>query len=35
MEKKLKHEQNKLSRRVLLAKQKGINLFEVKNYQKP
>ncbi|WP_108307563.1 IS200/IS605 family element RNA-guided endonuclease TnpB [Metalysinibacillus jejuensis] len=34
MEKKLKREQRKLSRRALLAKQKGINLFEVKNYQK-
>lgn len=34
MEKKLKREQRKLSRRALLAKQKGINLFEAKNYQK-
>ncbi|EHK9937563.1 transposase [Enterococcus faecium] len=34
MEKKLKHEQRKLSRRSLLAKQKGINLFEASNYQK-
>lgn len=34
MEKKLKREQRKLSRRVLLAKKKGINLFEAKNYQK-
>ncbi|CAI3366621.1 IS200/IS605 family element transposase accessory protein TnpB [Enterococcus cecorum] len=34
MEKKLKSEQRKLSRRALLAKQKGINLFEAKNYQK-
>ncbi|MHA4772221.1 IS200/IS605 family element RNA-guided endonuclease TnpB [Enterococcus faecium] len=33
MEKKLKREQRKLSRRVLLAKQKGINLFEARNYQ--
>jgi putative transposase len=34
MEKKLKREQRKLSRRALLAKQKGKNLFEAKNYQK-
>ena len=34
MSKKLKREQRKLSRRALLAKQKGINLFEAKNYQK-
>jgi putative transposase len=34
MEKKLKREQCKLSRRGLLAKKKGINLFEAKNYQK-
>jgi putative transposase len=34
MEKKLKREQRKLSRRALLAKQKGTNLFEAKNYQK-
>lgn len=34
MEKKLKREQRKLSRRALLAKNKGINLFEAKNYQK-
>jgi putative transposase len=34
MEKKLKREQRKLSRRALLAKQKGISLFEAKNYQK-
>ncbi len=34
MEKKLKREQRKLSRRALLAKQKGINLFEAKNYRK-
>ncbi|SMJ14530.1 IS200/IS605 family element RNA-guided endonuclease TnpB [Enterococcus faecium] len=33
MEKKLKREQRKLSRRALLAKQKGINLFEARNYQ--
>lgn len=33
MEKNLKREQHKLSRRALLAKQKGINLFEAKNYQ--
>lgn len=34
MSKKLKREQRKLSRRALLAKQKGINLFEARNYQK-
>lgn len=34
MAKKLKREQRKLSRRALLAKKKGINLFEAKNYQK-
>ncbi|OTO50600.1 transposase [Enterococcus faecium] len=34
MEKKLKREQRKLSRRALLAKNKGIKLFEAKNYQK-
>ncbi|MGM0336945.1 IS200/IS605 family element RNA-guided endonuclease TnpB [Enterococcus sp. AZ008] len=34
MEKKLKREQRKLSRRGLLAKKKGINLFEAKKYQK-
>ncbi|MDN5982205.1 MAG: IS200/IS605 family element RNA-guided endonuclease TnpB [Lactococcus lactis] len=34
MEKKLKREQRKLSRRALLVKQKGINLFEARNYQK-
>ena len=34
MEKKLKREQRKLSRRALLAKQKGIPLSEAKNYQK-
>lgn len=34
MEKKLKREQRKVSRRALLAKQNGINLFEAKNYQK-
>ena len=34
MEKKLKREQCKLSRRALLAKQKGIDLFEASNYQK-
>ncbi|MGL9966458.1 transposase [Enterococcus sp. DIV1614a] len=33
MEKKLKREQRKLSRRALLAKKKGINLFEAKNYK--
>ncbi|EGO8651867.1 transposase [Enterococcus faecalis] len=34
MAKKLKREQRKLSKRALLAKKKGINLFEAKNYQK-
>ncbi|GAB2484550.1 IS200/IS605 family element RNA-guided endonuclease TnpB [Alkalibacterium psychrotolerans] len=34
MEKKLKREQRKLSRRALLAEKNGINLFEAKNYQK-
>ncbi|HFX3760703.1 TPA: IS200/IS605 family element RNA-guided endonuclease TnpB [Enterococcus faecium] len=34
MEKKLKREQRKLSRRGLLAKKKGVHLFEAKNYQK-
>lgn len=34
MEKKLKREQRKLSRRASLAKKKGVNLFEAKNYQK-
>lgn len=34
MEKKLKCEQRKVSRRTSLAKKKGINLFEAKNYQK-
>src|SRR5699024_242004 len=34
MEKKLKREQRKLSRRALNAKKAGINLFEAKNYQK-
>lgn len=34
MAKKLKREQRKLSRRALLAKQRGFNLFEAKNYQK-
>ncbi|EOT40567.1 IS200/IS605 family element RNA-guided endonuclease TnpB [Enterococcus columbae] len=34
MEKKLKREQRKLSRRALLAKKKGIPLSESKNYQK-
>ena len=33
MEKKPKCEQRKLSRRALLAKQKGINLLEASNYQ--
>lgn len=34
MEKKLKREQRKLSRRALIAKKKGVNLLEAKNYQK-
>lgn len=34
MEEKLKREQRKLSRRALLAKQKGIDLVDAKNYQK-
>ena len=34
MEKKLKREQRKLSRRALVAKKKGVNLFDAKNYQK-
>ena len=34
MEKKLKQEQRKLSKRALLAKQRGDNLSEAKNYQK-
>ncbi len=34
MEKKLKREQRKLSRRALHAKKNGINLFDAKNYQK-
>ncbi|MDR1567839.1 MAG: transposase [Streptococcaceae bacterium] len=34
MAKKLKREQRKLSKRALLAKKKGINLFDAKNYQK-
>ena len=34
MEKKLKREQRKLSKRALLAKNKGIPLYEAKNYQK-
>lgn len=34
MEKKLKREQRKLSKRALLAKKRGINLFEANNYQK-
>ncbi|MFF2879017.1 IS200/IS605 family element RNA-guided endonuclease TnpB [Gottfriedia sp. NPDC057991] len=34
MEKKLKREQRKLSRRALHAKQNGINLLDAKNYQK-
>lgn len=34
MEKKLKREQRKLSRRALLAKNKGTNLFEAKKLSK-
>ncbi|KIX89905.1 transposase [Staphylococcus microti] len=34
MEKKLRREQRKLSKRALLAKKKGVHLFEAKNYQK-
>src|SRR5699024_7651654 len=34
MEKKLKKEQQKLSRRALHAKKSGINLLDAKNYQK-
>ncbi len=34
MEKKLKREQRKLSRRGLLAKKRGVDLYEAKNYQK-
>ncbi|MGX7060005.1 IS200/IS605 family element RNA-guided endonuclease TnpB [Vagococcus humatus] len=34
MEKKLKYEQRKLSRRAILAKQNGLDLFGAKNYQK-
>ncbi|BFH63052.1 IS200/IS605 family element RNA-guided endonuclease TnpB [Paenibacillus azoreducens] len=34
MEKKLKREQRKLSRRAFLAKKKGIDLFQAENYQK-
>ena len=34
MEKKLKREQRKLSRRARVAKQNDVNLFEAKNYQK-
>ena len=34
MEKKLKHEQRKLSRRAFVAQKNGITLFEAKNYQK-
>ncbi|WHX28225.1 IS200/IS605 family element RNA-guided endonuclease TnpB [Virgibacillus halodenitrificans] len=34
MEKKLKREQRKLSRRALHAKNNGIDLFDTKNYQK-
>jgi len=34
MEKKLKREQRKLSRKTLIAKKRKINLFEASNYQK-
>ena len=34
MEKKLKKEQRKLSRRALHAKNNGMNLLDAKNYQK-
>src|SRR5690625_8030522 len=34
MEKKLKREQRKLSRRALIAKKNGVQLNEAKNYQK-
>lgn len=34
MEKKLKREQRKLSRRALTAKKNSVNFFEAKNYQK-
>lgn len=34
MEKKLKREQRKLSRRALRAKESGIDLLDAKNYQK-
>ncbi|MED1060238.1 IS200/IS605 family element RNA-guided endonuclease TnpB [Bacillus mycoides] len=34
MEKKLKREQHKLSKRALIAKNKGIHLLDAKNYQK-
>lgn len=34
MEKKLKREQRKLSRRALQAKKNGVNLLDAKNYQK-
>mgnify|MGYP000978977516 CR=1 FL=1 len=34
MEKKLKREQRKLSRRALIAKNRNVSLFEAKNYQK-
>lgn len=34
MEKKLKREQRKLSKRALVAKNNGVHLFEAKNYQK-
>lgn len=34
MENKLKREQRKLSKRAAVAKQKGINLLEARNYQK-
>ncbi|WP_412102076.1 transposase [Paenibacillus larvae] len=34
MEKKLKREHHKLPRRALLAKKKGVHLFEARNYQR-
>ncbi|EOT43582.1 IS200/IS605 family element RNA-guided endonuclease TnpB [Enterococcus columbae] len=34
MEKKLKREQRKFSRRALLAKKRGVKLYEARNYQK-
>ena len=34
MERKLRREQRKLSRRALIAKKNGVNLLDAKNYQK-